>query len=310
MTSDNEFETSKAIRILIVFDLFETQYQTSFLSLVWSNVDIALPSQSARAGDLRLRYLCRRRADGRKVNCCNRLFKISGHDFNLRGKNVHYSSSRYQSFLTTLFLYTIPVPKLQNLCMDIIIMKTDEDPRIKTGTPFLPEPILSRLEYERRSQFFEPMPKYDQKRMRAQFSGTCYPLNKFFSEKDERIFLKDFVDWFRNDASVFKRFRHDCPVKIVFFHFKRLCECKAQFPRCMECMKRYIYQYGKGCGFERHHCLYNDYPFSLYELQYVCNWCRICKRVPLFQILSPNEFEKQYGNNNRNRWVIKTEEFL
>lgn len=204
------------------------------------------------------------------------------------------------------FCFQDSFPSFYTLCLRRII-----DPKgycnrgaiERAWFPVLPKVLVSRIKIERELRKRRvSMPKYDPKR--AHFFDTCYQLTDLFSELDARNFTKEFVIWFQNDPTVCERFRPDSPIRTVFFHFERIQNFSdTRYNFCLRCMKRcWELHYEKKLVLNRHYYLH-DAAFSdqLNKVRNPRHWCSYCKRVPLFQILSPEEYVKQYGEGSTSK---------
>lgn len=205
------------------------------------------------------------------------------------------------------FCFVDTFPSLQTLCLRRIA--DSSDPIDSAWLPFLPKVLISRIENEKMLQHCMKMPKYNPTFMNALFFDTRYSLNELFSEIDTYIFSKEFVVWFQKDPIVSERFRVDCPIRTIYFHFKRIrSHCSTIYKFCLRCMQRcWDLRYKKKPALKRLYYLH-DVSFSdqLKKIRNRCHWCAGCKRVPLFQILSPEEYVKEYGDG----WPSKEEIFL
>lgn len=212
------------------------------------------------------------------------------------------------------FCIQFPIQSLQNLCINNVIDKSNRDPRINVYLQS--KYFASRLEYNRTLPLLNPMPKYNRRRMRSQFYDACYPLNNLFSEIDAYIFSEEFVIWFQNDPLIYKRFKPNSPFKIIHFNFSRLQgeKINERYNLCMKCMKWYMYRFRNKWAWERRYytpTIYKRYTYDN-DIQSSANWCVECKRVPLFHVLSMEDYETQYDYKNiySNKLAIKVELFL
>lgn len=202
------------------------------------------------------------------------------------------------------FCFDDSLPSLQTLCLRRI--SDLEDPI--DGLSSLPKMLISRIEIERELwKRSVSMPKYDPTRMKTLFFDV--PLNDLFSEFDTRNFPKEFVIWFQNDPIVHERFRPDCPVRFIYCHFERMRSFSSiKYNFCLRCMKRcWDLQYGKKLALKRRYYLHDvSFTDQLNKIRLPCHWCARCKRVPLFKILSSEEYVKQHGDG----WTSEEEIFL
>lgn len=127
-----------------------------------------------------------------------------------------------------------------------------------------------------------------------------------FKKKDE-MFSKDFTDWFLNDDSIcFKQFKDTHKLILIKFIGEEYGGALGEISKCFECMRRYV----RGCrivGYFARTYQIRDVTF-LKSMRNRCDyWCEICKRVPLFQILSLQDFSDRYGAETKR---IETERFI
>lgn len=199
------------------------------------------------------------------------------------------------------FCFYHPITTLQNLCFRRISTEWSRW-YINSLSMYLPKKIFQKLQAVR-----IPMPEHDREGMRALFYEACFPLKDLFSEIDTWIYSKEFVVWFQNDALIHERFRDEFPIKIIHFHFYK---SRKRYFVCMEWMKKFLENTKKITAFQR--CYYDldcVTPFVKKNIQSRSNWCGRCKQVPLFHVVSLEDFEKQYPNH-RSRRRIKVVHFL
>lgn len=203
---------------------------------------------------------------------------------------------------------------------------------------FLPQWILSRLEDEKPLSQDFPMPYNDQETARMlpffetyQDRITPIPLSqevsmpdgkeiiqfgdnefqfeyKFFSKVDEYTFPREYAVWFQTSRSVHEILSRNTLLKVVRFYFARN---SLRYNLCVKCMKRRLaLLYGVEYGtFERYFYNNGEGPFGPI---FSYNWCEHCKRVPLFQVLQPEEYKTLYVQRPELKgWFpVKVERFI
>lgn len=115
-----------------------------------------------------------------------------------------------------------------------------------------------------------------------------------FKEKDE-MFSKDFTDWFQNDDSIcFDEFKDTHKLILMRFTPDEHGGYLGAIFKCLECMRQDLRGYRIVRYFARTYIIRN--VTLLNSIRNRCDyWCDICKRVPLFQILTLQDFCDQYG---------------
>lgn len=209
------------------------------------------------------------------------------------------------------FCFNDAVPSLQDLCSYKILESKSKNKSYKVWLTLLPKCLSSRLQDEMEMELWRcrvKMPKYNPKETKFQLYNTCYKLKNLFSKIDAGPFPKNFVVWFQKDPVICQRFQPDCPIRIIFFNFKRIRPVPSTtFKFCLRCMKRCWDYYAEKIGLKR--CYYSNddsYSDQIKSMQNPCNWCTKCKRIPLFQVLSPEEYGEKYGGGQ----LSKVEYFL
>lgn len=197
------------------------------------------------------------------------------------------------------------IPFLHTFFINKIIRTT-----LKEWIPFLSEPLVSQLQDEMETQHFcVSMPKYCLEETQFQLYDPYYnTLKTLFSEIDTIPFSKNFVVWFQKEPNVYQQFKSNYPIKIVFFYFQRFRPCPSiTFKFCLRCMKQWHNTYGFKFGLKRcYHVFDASYNDQMKKLKKPSSWCLKCKRIPLFQILSPEKYMKEYGKN----LILKFDIFL
>lgn len=207
------------------------------------------------------------------------------------------------------FCFKNTFPSLQNLCSHRILESKCCNRSIKMWLPYLPKLLLSQLQDEMEVECFNvPMPKYHANQTKFKLYDEIFMLENLFSEVDTKAFPKEFVVWFQNEPNVYQQFQLNGPIKIVFYNFKRLeTAFSTTYKFCVRCMKRCWETYVPKIGLERYYYLYDaSYSDQMKKLKNPRNWCARCKRIPLFQVLNPEKFLKQYGSE----FTSKVEIFL
>lgn len=199
----------------------------------------------------------------------------------------------------TSFCFYRPITTIQNLCFRRISTEWSRW-YIKSLSP---KKIFQRLESEA-----VRMPEYDRGGMRALFYEACFPLKDLFSEIDSWIYSKEFVVWFQNEALIHERFRDEFPIKIIHFHFNK---SRKRYFVCMKCMKTILENTKKITTFQRsYYDLDRILPFVKKDIQSRSNWCGRCKQIPLFHVVSLEDYEKQYPKHHYSGRRIKAVHFL
>lgn len=183
---------------------------------------------------------------------------------------------------------------LSELCIRIIIKRTNlqglEEGKWKSLLPTTLYQKLSLYKQKiiKRINFSHKIPEYKAEIVRF---FNIHNTIDFFKEKD-RTFSKDFIIWFQNDFSIsFTQFKDLYKLILIYF---TLFDGEIYW-ECLNCAKENIRRFNDASFFS----------FSrIYEITDVTffdniknrrkYWCIYCKRVPLFQILSLQECNKQY----------------
>lgn len=187
--------------------------------------------------------------------------------------------------------------RLSELCMWAIVERTGLR-GLEEGKwdSLLPRKICRRLSFYRRD-FYQtnvhiPLCKQEKKEIVRYFD--IRGVIDLFQKKDE-VFSKDFTDWFLNDDSIcFEQFKDTHKLILIKFTVEEYGGAFGEISKCFECMRRYV----RGCRIVK-------YFARTYEIRDVtflksigkrCDyWCETCKRVPLFQIKSLQDFCDRYG---------------
>lgn len=199
---------------------------------------------------------------------------------------------------------------LVELCMKVIVRRTDlrglEEG--KWGS-LLPETLYQQL-----SLYKQNIESWNVPQNAATSNGKSKIVRVFdvrsainlFNEKD-RKFSKDFADWFQNDDSIcFEEFKNSHRLVLIRFKAEDLYACYSYFWYCFECMRRKLRGYRIINYFARTYKI-RDVTFFDCIRERCDYWCHDCKQVPLFQILSLQEFDEQYGKRTLN---IENELFI
>lgn len=216
----------------------------------------------------------------------------------------HQDIEEYRRF--SFCIYHSPLT-LQNLCFSQIKQSTERNrDAIMALKLYLPNRLLQKLGSEPETNV---MPKYNRENMRVLFNERWYSLNALFSEIDFWIYSKEFVVWFQNDELIYERFKDNFPVKIIHFHFNKLK--RKRYFLCMTCMKK-ITENGKTMSvFQRCYYDHDNLPhFVKKDIQNHWNWCGFCKRVPLFHIITLEDYAKQYPKRHYSGRRIKVDYFI
>lgn len=266
-----------------------------------------------------------------------KLYKKKIRAMNLSNKEYLFAVSLERIIQRTSYFVFFNPTSLQNACISKISQLVMHKDR-KEIEAILPKSILSRLEDQKLLSQNFPVPYDDHKSLnliswleacqarampqevsmpylkeKIQFGDTEFHYEyDFFSRIDQRIFSKKYAIWFQTARLVQERFSEKSPLKVVYFYFARN---NLRYNLCMNCMKlRLSLLYGMKYGtFERFFYNQGEGPFFLnYSIQSSYNWCRQCKKVPLFQILVPEEYQILYPNSSEMRgWFpIKVERFI
>lgn len=205
------------------------------------------------------------------------------------------------------FCFHNTFPSLQNLCFHTLLKLKPKKQSFKSWLPFLPKYLLSQFQDEMELQQCRvPMPHYMPEQSRFKLYNASFTLKNLFSEIDTIPFSKEFVFWFQTEPTVRQQFQTDEPIKIVLFHFKRLRPYpKVAYKFCLRCMKRIWDQYAQKIGLERcYHAYDSSFKNQMKKLKSRRNWCAKCKRIPLFQVLSPEKYMKEYSNGANSKVEI------
>lgn len=234
--------------------------------------------------------------------------------------------------------YVICYPSsLQDACISKIFQSLRNKDRSEIQA-FLPKWILSRLEdVESLSQDFrEPLyddfflshlplfeaseesqalsqndspPKYNSSELIQFCDGKFSYEYKFFSQIDASTFSKDYVEWFSQKARPI--LFSSKLLKVVYLYVRN----GFRYHLCLKCMKRRLaVLYGEKYGmFER--CFYNTGEGPFYLNEYRNHWCAECKSVPLFQLLTPKDYNMLYNGQKKTErkhyyFPIKVERFI
>lgn len=236
---------------------------------------------------------------------------------------------------TSYFVFYSPT-SLQDACISKISQLVMHKDR-KEIEAFLPERILSRVEDQERLLQHFPMPYDDHKTVTLilwlearqarkmpqevsmpvleemiHFSDTEYDYKyDYFRKVDGCIFSRKYAIWFQTSRLVREKFQKS-QVKVVHFYFTRN---NLRHDLCINCMKlRLSLLYGVKHGtFERFFYNHGEGPFFInHDIQNPYNWCLHCRRIPLFQILMPEEYKILYAHSPETQgWFpIKVERFI
>lgn len=205
------------------------------------------------------------------------------------------------------FCFKDTFPSLQNLCFHTILKSKPINRSFKIWLPYFPKLLFSQLQDELEVQCFNvPMPKYRANQTKFKLYDEFFMLENLFSEVDTKPFTKEFVVWFQKEPNVYQQFQPNGPIKIVFFNFKRLEPAfSTTYKFCVRCMKRCWEKYAPKIGLARYYFLIDtSYSDQMKKLKNPRYWCARCKRTPLFQVLNPEKYLKQYGNESTSKVEI------
>lgn len=200
---------------------------------------------------------------------------------------------------------------LLELCMRIIVKRTNllglEEG--KWGS-LLPETLYRQLLFYkqkmvRRKDYFKIKKRPERKTEIVQYFDI-HSIISLFKERNG-TFSKDFIDWFQNDFMIsFKNFKDSHRLILIKFEGQNLFGYISYSWECLECMRdklrgRRIINY-----FAR---TYEFVDITLFDSMRERRkyWCHGCKQVPLFQILSVQDINEQYGAQTNE---IKKELFI
>lgn len=197
-----------------------------------------------------------------------------------------------------------PLPSLQDQCIAVIVQQTSNDiDKLKELNFLLPQTVLERIFC---SKGYVPMPKWNRQDIRARFVKitNLSILCELFKQKDIR-FSKEFVVWFQNEDLCFDQIKDTH--QVIFYYF--VTDGNTYNSICLTCMKESLKSFKIMCPFKRHYFNVNDFRF--HHMQFSSYWCIKCKQVPLFQILSLQDYEVQYGEQKGITTLhIKVEYFI
>lgn len=160
----------------------------------------------------------------------------------------------------------------------------------------LPKTLLRDIFWQSKTHFH--LPEFDGIRRTADER-----MFHFFIQQDT-IFHKKFIIWFQTKESIFNRLA--CELShfyVVYYYFTTVEQYNVRM--CLKCMK---FQYEKGY-YERKYWLLSRYLIPDF-IMHPSNWCHACQQVPLFQVLTYNQFDYLYAydiyeNDWYNRSVLE-----
>lgn len=234
---------------------------------------------------------------------------------------IFYNKYIY-SYQQCCFCFDNSFPSLQNLCFRALFNSKSLNTIFENWIPFLhrhfmhkrikrhlkkwnlflPKPLFSQLQDEIEVRHFGvSMPKYHPKKTQFQIHNAFYSLGNLFSKIDTIPFSKEFVIWFQKEPNVYQQFQSNSPFKIVFFYFTPFRDFSfITYKLCLRCMKqwqdKHRFRIGFEFGLKRCYYVYNaSYMDQMKQMKKPSQWCAKCKRIPLFQILSPEKYMTEYG---------------
>lgn len=195
---------------------------------------------------------------------------------------------------------SVPASLLE-LCMQAVVKQTDlrglEDGKWES---LLPKELCQKLSIYKRDVLNKlPCRAKTPKRKieRVHFFDLPSIIDLF--KEEGRKFSEDFIDWFKKDESIcFEQFKDSHKLILITLYAKDIFGYHTDFLLCLECIKHQL----RGCRIVEH-CSRRYKIEDITVLNSIENrnyyWCRICKEVPIFQILSLSDLCEQYGTKTK-----------
>lgn len=177
---------------------------------------------------------------------------------------------------------TVNISSLKNMCIKTILKNLNylhNMQTLKLSDSFLPKKLLKDIFQQSKTHFHLP-----------DFKGQNYVINYKSFTKQDIVFCKKFVVWFQTTPFQninFLQYFNISQFFIVYYSFETADNDTVQM--CLQC----INFEKENEDFQR-----NYWPLFAKEnekfIQNPLNWCNVCQQVPLFQILTYEQFNYLY----------------
>lgn len=199
-------------------------------------------------------------------------------DFSIiRYVNDHFfncSEKEHDSFCN----FTLTISSLKHMCIESILKNLDYLHNMEKLK--LPKPLLKDI-FQQNKSIFNPKEYND-------LIFTASQTEKIFENLTQQdvIFPKDIVFWLqKKDNNVFQYYTRES--LLVFFDF--MSKSSVSVRMCLKCMK---FENENG-NYQRRYKLMRWVNICCF-VQDPNNWCKACRQVPLFQILTYVQYRNLY----------------
>lgn len=202
--------------------------------------------------------------------------------------------------------FTFTLPSLKNRCITSILKKLDYLHDMEKLN--LPKTLLKDIFQQSKSHY----------QLQGIDGQSCTVKRTFleFLNQQDIVFPKKFVVWFQTKDNL----TPDIPFMsdlsrffVVYYYFRS--DTQYSIKLCLKCMK---FENENG-SYQRNYWLLKQ-QFNADFTQQPMNWCHACQQVPLFQVLTDNQFDNLYtydiyendwykNNNTALELLIKTDYF-